>query len=78
MGTNFTGLDGVVCDRNLQYYGERARGGAGLIITEASYIDKTTKVAATGDWFIRRPVYSGVLHYLQMPSEPKERRLVFN
>ncbi len=43
MGTNFTGLDGVVCDRNLQYYAERARGGAGLIITEASYIDKTTK-----------------------------------
>ncbi len=43
MGTNFTGLDGVVCNRNLQYYGERARGGAGLIITEASYIDKTTK-----------------------------------
>jgi 2,4-dienoyl-CoA reductase-like NADH-dependent reductase (Old Yellow Enzyme family)/thioredoxin reductase len=43
MGTNFTGLDGVVCDRNLRYYGERARGGAGLIITEASYVDKTSK-----------------------------------
>jgi 2,4-dienoyl-CoA reductase-like NADH-dependent reductase (Old Yellow Enzyme family)/thioredoxin reductase len=42
MGANFTGLDGVVCDRNVQYYGERARGGAGLIITEASYIDQTT------------------------------------
>jgi 2,4-dienoyl-CoA reductase-like NADH-dependent reductase (Old Yellow Enzyme family)/thioredoxin reductase len=43
MGTNFTGLDGVVSDRNVQYYCERARGGVGLIITEASYIDQTTK-----------------------------------
>ncbi len=43
MGTNFTGLDGAVSDRNVQYYCERARGGVGLIISEASYIDQTTK-----------------------------------
>lgn len=43
MGTNLTGLDGVVSHRNVQYYRERARGGVGLIISEASYIDQTTK-----------------------------------
>ena len=43
MGTNFTGLDGAICDRNVQYYTERARGGAGLIISEASYVDLSTK-----------------------------------
>ena len=57
MGTNFTGLDGVVCDRNLQYYRERARGGAGLIITEAAYVDKTSHsrphaIGACDDRFI--------------------------
>ena len=57
MGTNFTGLDGKVCDRNLQYYRERARGGAGLIITEAAYVDKTSHsrphaIGACDDRFI--------------------------
>jgi len=43
MGTNFTGNDGVVCDRNIQYYRERARGGVGLIIVEAAYIHQSAK-----------------------------------
>jgi 2,4-dienoyl-CoA reductase-like NADH-dependent reductase (Old Yellow Enzyme family) len=57
MGTNFTGLDGVVSDRNVQYYAERARGGAGLIITEGSYIDVTTRtrpraIGSSADRFV--------------------------
>ncbi len=57
MGTNFTGTDGMVCDRNVGYYRERARGGVGLIIVEAVYIHQSGKhringIGATGDRFI--------------------------
>ncbi|MDR1174899.1 MAG: FAD-dependent oxidoreductase [Treponema sp.] len=38
--TGFPGLDGETGDRVVRYYGERARGGAGLIITEAGTIDE--------------------------------------
>jgi 2,4-dienoyl-CoA reductase-like NADH-dependent reductase (Old Yellow Enzyme family)/thioredoxin reductase len=48
MGTNFTGTDGMVCDRNLSYYRERARGGVGLIIVEAVYIHQSGKHRANG------------------------------
>ena len=48
MGTNFTGNDGVVCDRNIQYYRERARGGVGLIIVEAAYIHQSAKHRTNG------------------------------
>jgi len=34
MGTNFSHPDGTVSDRAIAYYRERAKGGAGLIITE--------------------------------------------
>jgi len=36
MGNNLSHPDGTVSDRAIAYYGERAKGGAGLIITEAS------------------------------------------
>jgi 2,4-dienoyl-CoA reductase-like NADH-dependent reductase (Old Yellow Enzyme family)/thioredoxin reductase len=36
MGTNFGNQDGTVSDRAISYYAERAKGGAGLIITESS------------------------------------------
>lgn len=36
MGNNFSHPQGTVSDRAIAYYAERARGGAGLIITEAS------------------------------------------
>src|ERR1035437_5390917 len=57
MGTNFTGTDGMVCDRNVGYYRERARGGVGLIIVEAVYIHQSGKhrangIGATEDRFI--------------------------
>jgi 2,4-dienoyl-CoA reductase-like NADH-dependent reductase (Old Yellow Enzyme family)/NADPH-dependent 2,4-dienoyl-CoA reductase/sulfur reductase-like enzyme len=39
MGTNFGREDGIVTDRAINYYVERARGGAGLIITESSPIN---------------------------------------
>ncbi|MGA2963205.1 MAG: FAD-dependent oxidoreductase [Candidatus Korobacteraceae bacterium] len=57
MGTNFTGTDGMVCDRNIRYYRERASGGVGLIIVEAVYIHQSGKhrangIGATEDRFI--------------------------
>ena len=36
MGNNFSHPQGAVSDRAIAYYAERAEGGAGLIITEAS------------------------------------------
>lgn len=36
MGNNFSHPDGTVSDRAIAYYGARAEGGAGMIITEAS------------------------------------------
>ena len=33
-GTHYSSLDGFVTERQLTYYGERAKGGAGLIVTE--------------------------------------------
>jgi len=39
MGTNYANRDGSVSDRLLEYYSERAKGGAGLIILEVTCID---------------------------------------
>jgi len=39
MGTNYANRDGSVSDRLLNYYSERAKGGAGLIIIEVTCID---------------------------------------
>jgi len=36
MGTNYSNEDGTVSDRAIAYYAERAKGGAGLVITESS------------------------------------------
>ena len=33
-GTHYSSLDGFVGDRLLDYYGERAKGGAGLLVVE--------------------------------------------
>src|SRR5271169_3164603 len=57
MGTNFTGTDGVVSNRNLRYYLERARGGVGLIIAEAVFVHQSAKhrtngIGASEDRFI--------------------------
>ncbi len=57
MGTNFTGTDGMVSDRNLRYYLERARGGVGLIIAEAVFVHQSAKhrtngIGASEDRFI--------------------------
>ena len=40
MGTNFGTEDGTVSERAISYYAERARGGAGLIITESSPVSQ--------------------------------------
>ena len=37
--TNFARPDGCVTDRLINYYSERAKGGAGLLITEGAYPD---------------------------------------
>ena len=39
MGTNLSSPDGFVTDEMISYYAERAKGGAGLIITELVTID---------------------------------------
>lgn len=38
MGTNFGDGSGHVCEETVQYYTRRARGGVGLITTEAMYV----------------------------------------
>lgn len=57
MGTNFGREDGIVTDRAINYYVERAKGGAGLIITESSPINPLARhrvrcLAAFEDRFI--------------------------
>ena len=42
-GTHYSSLDGLVTDRQITYYGERARGGAGLIVTEGASCRKRGK-----------------------------------
>lgn len=39
MGTNFATPDGLVTQRHLDYYGARAKGGAGLVIVEVACVD---------------------------------------
>ena len=38
MGTNYSTTDGLSTERDRQYYAERARGGAAMIITEAMVV----------------------------------------
>ena len=45
MVTNFAGQDDIVTDRLIGYYTERARGGVGTIVVEASSIGKTVRIA---------------------------------
>jgi 2,4-dienoyl-CoA reductase-like NADH-dependent reductase (Old Yellow Enzyme family)/thioredoxin reductase len=54
-GTHYSSLDGFVTDRQLDYYGERAKGGAGLIVVEACYCRKNGKagrILANSDKYI--------------------------
>ena len=54
-GTHYSSLDGFVTDRLLDYYGERAKGGAGLIVVEACYCRKNGKagrILANSDKYI--------------------------
>jgi 2,4-dienoyl-CoA reductase-like NADH-dependent reductase (Old Yellow Enzyme family)/NADPH-dependent glutamate synthase beta subunit-like oxidoreductase len=46
MGTNFGTGDGIVTQRHLEYYEERAKGGFGLIITEMITVDRETGLRA--------------------------------
>ena len=43
MNTNFADADGSVNERFTRYYVERGRGGAGLIIVSAAYIDPSAR-----------------------------------
>ncbi|MEJ2717875.1 MAG: NADH oxidase, partial [Deltaproteobacteria bacterium] len=43
MNHNFADPDGRVTDQLVDYYVERAKGGAGLIITSATVIDPRAK-----------------------------------
>ncbi|HIE17103.1 MAG TPA: NADH:flavin oxidoreductase, partial [Dehalococcoidia bacterium] len=39
MGTGLATKEGIVTDRQIEYYSERARGGAGLVIVELACVD---------------------------------------
>ncbi|MBT3258240.1 MAG: NADH oxidase, partial [Deltaproteobacteria bacterium] len=39
MNTNLAHGDGFASDRNRDYYAERARGGAGIVILEAMFVE---------------------------------------
>ena len=39
MGTGFASAEGLITERQVAYYAERARGGAGLVIVEGSCVD---------------------------------------
>ena len=39
MGTGFASAEGLITERQVAYYAERARGGAGLIVVEGSCVD---------------------------------------
>ena len=42
-GTHYSTMDGLVSDRQIAYYAERAKGGAGLIVTEGASCRKRGK-----------------------------------
>ena len=42
-GTHYSTMDGLVSDRQIVYYAERAKGGAGLIVTEGASCRKRGK-----------------------------------
>ncbi len=46
MVTNFSGPDDEVTDRQVAYYAERARGGAGTIVVEASPIRRDVRISS--------------------------------
>lgn len=48
MGNNLSGLEGIVTPRTTAYYLERARGGVGMIITEAVAVSLTGRHRAGG------------------------------
>lgn len=43
MGNNFANTDGTLSDQSVAYYSERAKGGFGLIIIEATVVHKGAK-----------------------------------
>lgn len=47
MGTGFASSTGEASDEIIRYYAERARGGAGLIITEITRIDEETGIGTS-------------------------------
>jgi 2,4-dienoyl-CoA reductase-like NADH-dependent reductase (Old Yellow Enzyme family)/thioredoxin reductase len=42
--TSALGQDGFVTDRNLAYYARRARGGVGMVVTEALHVHPTSNI----------------------------------
>lgn len=57
MGTGYGTRDGFVTERMRNYYEARARGGAGLIIIEATCVDYPVGVAFTGELSIDHDRY---------------------
>jgi 2,4-dienoyl-CoA reductase-like NADH-dependent reductase (Old Yellow Enzyme family)/thioredoxin reductase len=64
MGTNFSTTDGLSTERDRLYYGERARGGAAMIITEAMAIQPGARSHTNSLWIYHDrfiPGLSGVV-----------------
>lgn len=57
MAANYAHLDGEVSERQITYYQARARGGAGMIIVEASCIDAPVGREGFGQILIDHPRY---------------------
>jgi 2,4-dienoyl-CoA reductase-like NADH-dependent reductase (Old Yellow Enzyme family)/thioredoxin reductase len=64
MVTGYASLDGDVTERHLHYYRQRAAGGVGLIIVEASVVDNPVGRDGYGQIFIDHPKYISGLQRL--------------
>jgi 2,4-dienoyl-CoA reductase-like NADH-dependent reductase (Old Yellow Enzyme family) len=75
MATHYADETGAVTERLKNYYLERARGGAGLIIVESG-TSIPWEGAGRGEWASTRTGSSPGSKGWWMPSTPKERRFL--
>lgn len=55
MGNNFANTDGSMSEQSAAYYRERAKGGFGLIIIEATVVHKGAKGGLASHVFMTTP-----------------------
>ena len=59
MGTNYSTTDGLSTERDKLYYAERARGGVGMIMTEAMVVTESRAPASQFALLLSRSLHSG-------------------